>query len=250
MPKLPTDRMERFANLLAKRTPITRAYADAGYKNDFNGRNSYRLSIDPRVVKRVDEIVTGNARREIQANDRAVKRLAVSKELMARALLPSVTGNVADFLDIDEEGMPHPNFKKATYEQMAAIKSITIEEFIDKGSRLYDEKTDTYRPREVRRVRFTMRDQVPAVAMVARMLGFIAAIPRSSPPSRFEEQLRNMTPEQRDEHAQQLYKEVVERLHQDDAKLEAERLGIKLISPDIEDELDGPDAGGIGDPTK
>ncbi len=41
---------------------------------------------------------------------------------------------------------------------------------------------------------------------------------------------RDMTPEQRDEHAQKLYKEVIERLKQDDAKREAERLGIKLTA--------------------
>ena len=61
------------------------------------------------------------------------------------------------------------------------------------------------------------------------MLGFIAAIPRPEPPSRLEERLRKMTPDERDQHAQQLYKDVIERLQQDDAKEEARRMGITLI---------------------
>jgi len=71
------------------------------------------------------------------------------------------------------------------------------------------------------------------------MFGFIAEVPKSEPPTRLEERLRKMTPDEREQHARELLRQVQERLQQDDAKEEARRMGITLIEPEPGEPDDG-----------
>ena len=129
-------------------------------------------------------------------------------------------------LEIDEDGNPHPNFSKATYQQMMALQSVTIEEFMDRGE--WDPDLQKFKPRQVRKIRFQLRNNVPAAVAVARLLNMIEAPAKPEPPTPLEVRLRKMTPDEREEHAKDLLRQVRERLQQPDAKREAERMGIKL----------------------
>ncbi len=115
-------------------------------------------------------------------------------------------------MTIGPDGLPHSDFSRCTYDQMAAIKAIKIEEFVDKGSLYHDETLGKMMPREVRRVTFTMRDNVPSAALVARMFKWIEEAPKSEPPRPLEQRLRAMTPEQRRQDAKELYDRIRKRL--------------------------------------
>ena len=67
--------------------PIIQAYERAGYKADPRGKNCFRLRHLPDVEARIDELLTRNIPFiEQRATERAIERLALSKEAIAREL--------------------------------------------------------------------------------------------------------------------------------------------------------------------
>ena len=210
MPPLRNPRREAFAQGLARGLPVAAAYAEAGYSSDRG--NASALRRQPDIQRRLAELTENRTRAEALADRSVLRDIALTKEALARALGPSIVGNVADYFVMGDDGLPRVDFSRCSYDQFAAIKSIKIEEFVDKGSLYFDEGLGKMMPREVRRVTFTMRDNVPSAALVARMFKWIEQAPRSEPPTPLEQRLRAMTPEQRREDAKQLYDRIQARL--------------------------------------
>jgi hypothetical protein len=210
MPPLRNPKREAFAQCLARGLPVAAAYAEAGYTPDSG--NAYALKRQPDIQRRLGELTEKKAQASERADREVLGRLAQTKEALARALGPSVFCNIADFMTIGPDGLPRPDFSRCTYDQMAAIKSITIEEFIDKGSLYYDETLKKMMPREVRRMTFTMRDNVPSAVLMARLFKWIEQAPKGEPPTSLEQRLRAMTPEQRRQDAKELHERIRERL--------------------------------------
>lgn len=256
MPALNNPRQEKFCQLVAAGAPYSEAYRQAGYAADPTTSNSRALSKRPYIKGRIRELMGKQIAMNAAATERAVERLAISKETIARALGPAIFANMADYLRIDPEGMPHIDLSQCTREQLSAIKSIVVDEFMDNRSRVYNEVTEEWEARPVRRVRLQLHDKVPSAIAVSRLFQWIIEAPKAPPPRAIEEQLRAMTPEQRAQDAEQLHKRAIQRLLEEDArrkaegKAEAERLRqASGGAPEIEgeaSEVEDDEPGGIG----
>ncbi len=78
--------------------------------------------------------------------------------------------NVLDFMTIDEDGLPRPDFSKATREQMAAISEVVVEEDILAGSKGKAGEPDG--PSILRRkVKFKLYDKMNALDKLLRIVG-------------------------------------------------------------------------------
>ena len=205
MSPLRKSRREQYAQAIAAGNGPPDAYRSAGYSTRGKGwhRNAYCLRDAPDIAARISELVENRALIERLATERAIERIALSKEGLAQELLPIVMANMADYFKFDEVGHPHLDPSGCTRAQMKAIKSIQIEEFSDGGGE---------EARRMRRCKIQLRDPVPAAMATARLFGWIMAPPRPEPPTPLEQRLRAMTPEQRRQDAKELYDRIRERL--------------------------------------
>lgn len=202
-----SDRRDRFAEGLASGKSAVAAYVDAGYAT--NGanweRNATRLRWAADIQDKVRKLTASRVALEERAARRAVERLAITKEAMARELLPLAGSNIQDYLELDQDGKPLMAFdlSRATLQQMKAIRSLTIETVVrGKGA---DQ-------REVEKVRLVLHDKVPAHVTLARLFGWLLDPAREAPPSPYEQRLRQMTPEQRAEEGAKLIDRARQRL--------------------------------------
>ena len=141
---------------------------------------------------------------EQRATERAIERIALSKEGLAQELLAIVMANMADYFKFDEVGNPHLDLAGCTRAQMKAIKSIQIEEIMDAGGVEL----------RMRRTKIQLREPVPAAITIARLFSWIIAPPRPEPPTPLEQRLRAMTLEQRRQDAKELYAQIQARLNE------------------------------------
>ena len=207
MPVL-TPRRERFCQLIASGTPAMKAYGEAGYKPDPRGGNVFRLRHRPEIEARIEELLAKARHVEELATERAIERVALSKEALARELVPSAVSNIADYVRINDDGDPVIDFSKATRQQLSAIKSLQVETYVaGRGDNA----------REVKRVKFQLHEKVPAAMGIARLFGWV--VERRGAPDdevrRIADRLNQMTDEQRLEDAKQLAAQIRARLDQD-----------------------------------
>lgn len=78
MPVLKNCRWERFAQNLASGMSLSDAYADAGFKPDRG--NASRLQQNDNIVQRVRELFDKREHIEAKATEKAIERLAITKE--------------------------------------------------------------------------------------------------------------------------------------------------------------------------
>lgn len=204
MSPLRKSRREQYAQAIAAGNGPPDAYRSAGYSTRGKGwhRHAYCLRDAPDIAARIRELVENRALIEQRATERAIERIALSKEGLAQELLPIVMANMADYFKFDEVGNPHLDLAGCTRAQMKAIKSIQIEEIMDAGGVEL----------RMRRTKIQLREPVPAAITIARLFSWIIAPPRPEPPTPLEQRLRAMTPEQRRQDAKDLYDRIRERL--------------------------------------
>lgn len=149
MPVLDNARHEIFAQEIAKGEPAYRAYATAGFAE--HRSNFLRLSRDPKVRARIDEI-----------KGRAAVRAEVSIAGVLNELANIAFANMADYVRIGDDGDPFIDFSEMTEEQAAAVVEMTVEDF--KDGRGED-------ARDVRRVKFKLADKRAALVDLGKYLG-------------------------------------------------------------------------------
>jgi phage terminase small subunit len=159
MPILTNPRHERFAQALAQGKTADEAYVLAGYAA--NRGNSATLKKKQTIQNRLSELLERRDAVEAQATERAIAKLAITKESVLGELAKIGFANMADYMTVGPDGAPTLNFKDLTREQAAALIEITVEEF-------RDGRTDA---REVRRVKFKLADKKGALVDLGKHLG-------------------------------------------------------------------------------
>ena len=127
---------------------------------------------------------------EKAGTERAIEHLAISKEDLACELLPEIKASMADYLVFDQNNDPHIDLSRCTREQLAAIKSVQIDEYLDRQNGDYDPETGKVVPWRMRRTKLQLRERVPSATLLARLFSWISAAPRPEPPTSTEERLR------------------------------------------------------------
>lgn len=159
MPALSNARQELFCQELAKGKSAEEAHELAGYKR--NRHNAFTLKQRDHVKKRLQELIEQRSKRELASTERAIAKLAITKEAVLGELAKLAFANMADYMKVGEDGQPTLNFNDLTRDQAAALVEITVEEFKDGRSD----------KREVRRVKFKLADKQKSLEALGKHLG-------------------------------------------------------------------------------
>lgn len=121
MPVLSNPRHERFAQELAKGTEAGEAYRQAGFKP--NPGNARRLKLDEAVKKRVEALLLERAEIHERGLERAIERVALSKEWVITKLVENVDRAMRARCVTDDEGQPVGEYK---YDGSVANKALEL----------------------------------------------------------------------------------------------------------------------------
>ena len=127
-------------------------------------RNAARLRGHPLIKTRIEQIQCDRQRLDQAVSQRALTKLAVSKESVGREFATIGFANIADLTEVDADGHRVINLDNATREQLAAVASMSVDYYVEgKGKDAL----------KVKRVKVTMHPKVPALEKLARMFGWI-----------------------------------------------------------------------------
>ena len=160
MPALKNAKWEAFCQHLVKDgNTVEQAHILAGFAH--HRQNAYTLFKRKPIKDRYDELMERRHGREHDAHNRAVERLAITKESVLAELAKIAFANMQDYMKVGEDGQPSLNFKDLTRDQAAALAEITVEEFVDGRSD----------KRRVRRVKFKLASKQDALVALGKHLG-------------------------------------------------------------------------------
>jgi phage terminase small subunit len=161
MPANLSPRRERFCQEVAKGQTLADAYRLAGYSG--TTKNASTLRRDPEIERRVNELISKRQSIDYAATQRAIERLAITKESLAREYVPLVTSNMRNYL-VDVGNQVAFDFSQVTPEQWKAVKALQVDEYMDgKGDSA----------REVKRVKLWLHDKVGPGQLIAKLFGWI-----------------------------------------------------------------------------
>lgn len=146
-----TPRQERLVHEFLIDLNKTQAAVRAGFSEASASSIAHETFKKPEVQAAVEK---GMAERAERCN--------VSADMVLRELAKIGFANMQDYVRIDSEGSPLPNFTELTRDQFAAVAEFTCEEFMD-GK---DEDA-----RRARRVKFKLLDKRAALVDIGRHLG-------------------------------------------------------------------------------
>ena len=159
MPILPDVRHELFAQGLAQGKKKNAAYVAAGFESDRG--NAARLSRNPDIQDRIDELMQGTVKRHEHTID------AVLHELARIGF-----ANMLDYIEVQDDGTAVIDLAGLDRAHAAAIGELTVEQLPPaKGD-------DAAAEPRVQKVRFKLLDKLGALEKLGKHLGLS--------PSRFE----------------------------------------------------------------
>lgn len=160
MPVLSNPKHEIFAQELAKGKSAEEAHALAGYSQ--NRGNAATLKKNESILNRVAELLARRETIEVAATERAIERLAITKEAVLGELAKIGFANMADYMRVGPDGDPCLDFSSLTRDQSAALVEVTVEDFKDgRGEEA----------RDVRRIKFKLADKKGALVDLGKHLG-------------------------------------------------------------------------------
>lgn len=109
MPILPNPRHERFAQELANGKNATEAYELAGYKRSHS--NASHLQANNTVSQRVAELLLAREQVVVKATEKAVDKLALSKEWVISRLMENAERALQHVAVLDSQGKPTGEYK-------------------------------------------------------------------------------------------------------------------------------------------
>lgn len=121
MAALPNPRHERFAQELAEGKNATEAYEVAGYKR--NAGNAATLKSDQNISKRVVELQEQRAGMAVKATEKAVEKLALTKEWVIGRLMENAERALTTQPVLDKDGQPTGSY---TYDGAVANRALEL----------------------------------------------------------------------------------------------------------------------------
>lgn len=120
MPVLKNARHEKFAQLLAQGKTADEAYEKAGYVK--NRKNAARLKTNEDIQARIEDI-----------QGRAAKKVEKGLEDVIREMWKIGHANMANYLNVDDEGNARVDLSEVSKEEWAAVSEVTVDEQIVVG---------------------------------------------------------------------------------------------------------------------
>src|SRR5262249_31584827 len=131
MPGLSNPKHEAFAQAFVRgETAGNRrlSYLAAGYNANTRSAQQavWRLARDPRVARRIAELQQEMHAQETQAAERAIERLALTKEAVLAELAKIAFANLLDYVRQDPDGEVYVDLSRIDRDQGAAIQEVLI----------------------------------------------------------------------------------------------------------------------------
>lgn len=120
MPVLKNARHEKFAQLLAQGKTADEAYEKAGYVK--NRKNAARLKTNEDIQARIEDI-----------QGRAAKKVEKGLEDVIREMWKIGDANMANYLNVDDEGNARVDLSEVSKEEWAAVSEVTVDEQLIAG---------------------------------------------------------------------------------------------------------------------
>jgi len=150
-----TAKQEAFAQHYAIHGDATKAYEEAydvaGMQKNSIRANACKLSKNAAVAQRVAEL-------KVRITKAVEEKFDVTAEKIIQELASIAFANVTDYVTVDENGIPMPNFTDVTKQQFAAIGEVTFED-IETGMRTG------------KRVKFKLLDKKGALVDLGKHVG-------------------------------------------------------------------------------
>ncbi len=159
MPTLLNARQERFCQEIVSGKTDEKSYELAGYSP--NRANAGTLRRKNHIQLRISELLQRRDIVDEKATERALVKLAITKEAILSELAKLAFANMQDYMKVGPEGYPVLDFGGLTRAQAAALTEITVESF-------HDGRTTA---REVRRVKFKLADKRAALVDLGKHFG-------------------------------------------------------------------------------
>ena len=153
-------RQEAFCQSYARNGNATQAAKDAGYSQKTAYAQGFRLLRYAEISSRIETIRA----------ERFQKLHMGADELLA-LMAGQARNPLANFLHITPDGDPYIDLAKASPEDLAHVKEVTIEDFTD-GREVNPDTGETIK-REVRRVKLKMASPDSARSTLAKQLGLL-----------------------------------------------------------------------------
>lgn len=151
-PKIgPTLRQERFVSEYLASSNATLAAKKAGYSAKSAHSQGCILLKDPWVMRELEE-------RKAKIND----KLELTKERVLEELMAIGFSNMADYMDVNEDGDPILDFSKLSRRQASCLQEVTVDKYVEgrgKGSV------------NVKRTKFRLYDKHAALVDLGKHLG-------------------------------------------------------------------------------
>lgn len=254
MPPLRRPNHEKFAQLVASGLSLRQSYRQAIGGKSTSAPSA--LAKRPHIKARIQEIITGESVHIAEQisrlapppppmkrlprilvsppGTRVPHRIEVSREAVAREFAYLAFANMEDYVKLVGDDLAL-DFSAVTREQMAAIREVTVDTYMEDGRNLIDPETGRRAQGRIKRVRFKLYDKNAALMNLAKVMGWI--VERSESTLRLEDRLAQMSPEERERDAAELAAKVRARLEEDRARqIEAEPEDVEYT--DIPERLD------------
>ncbi len=114
------DKQKRFADEYIIHLNAAQAAVQAGYGIANAANQGYRLLQDPEVAWYIQ-----TRQRELQT------RLNVTQERVIEEVAKLAFSNMRDFVSVNADGDPVPNFSTLTRDQWASVQEVTVDSYVD-----------------------------------------------------------------------------------------------------------------------
>ena len=241
MAVLRNPKWEAFAQAMANGESAEKAYVSAGFQP--SRPNAWRLQQNKQIRKRVQEIAERREVIEAKATERAIERLALTKETLARELAALGFSNMDDYTRMQGD-LRVLDFTRVGREQMAAVSEFVVDYHEPRTDEQTGESDGGSRsmtllaPRPIKRVRLKLYDKRAALMDIAKLFGWV--IHKTEDVSRLEERLAQMSPEQRRQDAADIYRKARDRLLEDQRGSTGEPVTIENEEPEPTEQDDEP----------
>lgn len=149
----------------------TRAATRAGYTDEYDSAavQGHRLLSNAKIAIIIKE-----------RQKQKLEQLGVTSDRVLAELAKLGFSNMADYMNVDGDGLPHLDFSNLTRDQAAALTEVTVEEYWDEGApapmKEGDKKQAFGRP--VKKVKFKLSDKRSALVDLGKHLRLFDEVDR------------------------------------------------------------------------
>ena len=162
---------EAFARYLARGMSETAAYVKAGYRQ--HAGNACTLAKSQKIIERIQSLLEKNDLIDRRATDKAVEKLAITKESILAELAKIGFANMLDYINVAENGDATVNLSKLDRDKAACIQEVTTEHYME------GEGEDA---KPMKRIKFKLMDKKGALVDMGKHIGmFIQKIEHGGP---------------------------------------------------------------------